>query len=218
VQRLAKSPAAWAVTIERVSHITDSISSNWNAKSFGDAAPCQFDMACVVDVVSPPQKPSFQSAANAVAMLIATDSVGNSLSCTGTLLNSANYPLPLFLTAYHCVEYATSILTVWSYARTACNSGSPGPYVQVPGGGKPLYRDASLDTALILLYGQVPPLAVFAGWDATLIQQATTALAVHHPKGDVQKGSIGNIVGQTQPRCRSTTEFSLRELSIWLIG
>jgi lysyl endopeptidase len=144
-------------------------------------------------------QPGLLTASRAVALMAFTKSDGLSYLCTGSLLNTASYPRPIFLTAFHCLsdtESLASLTTVWFFSRSACESGPPSPTTtQVAGGAIGIFGNAALDAALVLLNQMPPPAASYTGWDASTMQSATTILAIHHPSGDVKKASFGIDLG-----------------------
>ena len=195
VERTDDAPSEWSVAVSQVSHFDRPLyqPNDWPL-FMGTSAPCQVDMACVYQVAPTAMQFGVVNANFGVAMMIFTRSNGFTYLCTGTLLNSANYPSPLFLTAHHCLdddEALSSLTTVWFYNRTACRSGPANPAVQVAGGARSLYGSASLDAALVVLNQMPPALATYVGWDATPMQPNTLILAIHHPAGDVKKASFG---------------------------
>jgi len=52
-----------------------------------------------------------------------------------------------------------------------------------------------LDSALLELDQPPPQNASYTGWNSVPITPDTLMLAVHHPKGDVKKASLGNVFG-----------------------
>jgi len=192
----------WGISLERVAHFDQSVAAISAGvslpKLFGDSAPCQRDIACVLDAadtVDPGLRPAMLNMTRAVALMITTTSTGSSFSCTGTLLNSANYPVPLFLTAYHCMVGAVALDTIWFYSRTACGYGSPSTSAQVTGGSVTLWSSQALDSELLGLKQMPPAGAAYAGWNAKTMSVSEPILATHHPRADVKKGSIGTVTG-----------------------
>ena len=98
--------------------------------------------------MTPAQQDVILLASRATALMITTDLFGNSYTCTGTLLNSANYPDPLLITANHCINHAETLLTLWFYSRPNCGFGGPSAYTQVTGGGVKLFQSYPLDAGL----------------------------------------------------------------------
>jgi hypothetical protein len=127
--------------------------------------------------------------------MVLTTPTGATETCTGTLLNSAGFPRPLFITANHCIVGAATLDTFWFFSRTGCGTGTVSPATQITGGASILWKSSGLDSALLEL-DQVPPQnASYTGWNAAPITSNTLMLAVHHPKGDVKKASLGDVTG-----------------------
>jgi len=199
VERLGEA-AEWSIEVARVSHFDRSLrQAELNPDFFGASAPCQVDMACVYQVAPTAMQAGVVRANFAVALMIFTKSNGLTYSCTGTLLNSVNFPAPIFLTAHHCLDdpqSLASLTTTWSFNRTACRSGPvSSATTQVAGGATSLFGSADLDAALIQLNQMPPAIATYLGWDASTMQPGTSILAIHHPEGDVKKASFGIELG-----------------------
>jgi hypothetical protein len=200
VERLGEAPSDWSVSVPQISHLDRPLyrTAVGPELNFRSSAPCQVDMACIYQVAPTAMQAGVVKANFGVALMIFTQSDGLTYTCTGTLLNNANYPSPIFLTAHHCLdgdEAVASLTTVWFYNRTACNNGPPNQgAVQVAGGATSLFGSASLDAALVQLNQMPPTLATYVGWDATPMQPNTPILAIHHPRGDVKKASFGTEV------------------------
>jgi lysyl endopeptidase len=189
----------WAVSVTGVSHLFNNPmrqASPVSPKAFGDSANCQYDLVCLMPYLNTQGQDTLLAASRGVALIISTNAVGQSSSCTATLLNSSNYPLALMVTANHCVDDAENIIAIWFYSRTNCGVGAPSPATQVAGGAITLWRSAALDSALMVLNQLPPPNVSYAGWDASEITSSTEALAIHHPRADVKKASFAEVVGQ----------------------
>jgi len=221
VVRRTAAETPWHVSIASVSHIEAGLGtvSTIEPKSFGDSAFCQVDIACLLPALNGNEQTILLTASRAVALMITTDGLGSTYTCTGTLLNSANYPAPILITANHCVDHAVSLTTIWFFSRTGCGFGLPSLGTQVTGGGVILWRSGTLDGALVLLNQLPPPQASYAGWDANPVTTRTLSLAIHHPRGDVKKASFGDIVGVNSTAVSiSTVLLTVRASSIWSTG
>ena len=163
-------------------------------EALGDSAYCQHDMACLFNIATPAQLTPLQLASASVALMVTTDSTGAIFACTGTLLNSANYPAPLLITANHCIDNAVTLITFWGFLRAQCDSGNANVPIQLTGGGVVLYRSQTFDGGLVLLNQLPPSIATYSGWDPNAITQTTPMLAIHYPEADVQKASFGTVV------------------------
>jgi hypothetical protein len=204
VERLSTESSPWSVDIAKVSHIEAAVTATTLAQAvgYGTSQPCQVDIVCVIQSAPSQLKPSVSVAAEAVAVIATTDATGSTGYCTGTLLNSANYPAPFLYTAAHCVHDAASVAsltTFWFWERDTCAVVPPSTRAtQVAGGAIALFVSSaldSMDSALVLLNNAPPPGAHYSGWDSSVIPSGSEILAIHHPSADVKKGSFGNMIG-----------------------
>jgi hypothetical protein len=154
------------------------------------AASCEIDAMCHQD--------AWANESSAVARILYTKG-GSSFVCSGTLLadKDPGTVIPYFLTANHCIPTqaaATSVQSFWFYRSTACDSGQRGAFQTRTGGATLLYASATTDTAL-LRFAQDPPAgAGYAGWIVGSLPPAAAAMtAIHHPSGDLQKITFGNL-------------------------
>jgi hypothetical protein len=205
ITRLDDKDSAWTVSVERIAHFDHPINPVQprsrmkglaaRSKDLGDSAYCQLDVACAIGGLSPGEQPAVLDATHAVALMVLTTSTGSTTTCTGTLLNSAAYPKPFLLTAYHCLAGAAALETYWFFSRTGCGVGTVNPAVQSTGGATIVFLSQPLDSALLVLR-QMPPAGVsYIGWDATTLPMNAQIFAIHYPRGDVEKGSLGVVVG-----------------------
>ena len=199
ISRLSGVPQPWTATLELVAHFDEILNKQTfdvSPKSFGDSAYCQRDIACLIEAISPAEQDLVLGASRGVAFMVTTRANGDSYVCTGTLLNSANYPRPLFLSANHCMEGAVTLDTYWFYSRAYCGYGPVSQAVQGTGGARTIWASTAQDSVLLEL-AQTPPSGVsYAGWDGSNpVASSTTVLAIHHPRGDVKKASFGTVLG-----------------------
>lgn len=136
---------------------------------------------------------------------------GYSYVCSGALLNNVKEDFtPYFLSANHCIStqvVASTLETWWLYRTTGCNStmlDSGGKKLR--GGATLLYASAETDTSFLLLRDGMPSGVVFAGWSAGKPPIGETVVAIHHPAGDVQKVSIGDLTNSLS--CRDVGDGS----------
>lgn len=174
------------IAIPTLSHIVASPSAGFAMKA---ASACELDAVCY--------QSTWNAESNAVSRIIFTDA-GASFVCSGTLLADSDPStfIPYFLTAYHCVTTQTIASTVqnyWFYRSTACNSGIPGPLQTTFGGGTLLYAAVGTDTSFMRLATQPPGGVAYAGWIATSPSTGASLTGIHHPAGDLQKISFGNL-------------------------
>jgi len=201
VERISEASNDWSVSVPIVSHFDKALyrTQDLDLGNFGASAPCQVNIACVYQVAPTAMQSGLVDANFAVALMAFTKSNGLSYYCTGTLLNTASFPSPIFMTAFHCLSDApslASLTTIWFFNRVACQSGSPNPATaQVAGGATSIFGSQALDAALVLLNQMPPPLATYTGWDASTMPPDTFILAMHHPRGDVKKASFGTELG-----------------------
>lgn len=185
----------WVVSLERVAHFDKEFATSTNfLKGLGDSAYCQQDIACALNGLDAGGQAVVLGASRGVAFMLLTYADGSAATCTGTLLNSAAYPLPIFITANHCTDNAATLDVFWFFSRTGCGTGTISPAVQTTGGAQFVWSSKALDSAVLVL-NQLPPAGVsYTGWNGNPITAQTLMLAVHHPRGDLKKGSLGEII------------------------
>jgi len=168
------------------------------------AGSCEMDVAC---------SPEYVEQGRSVARLRFVQSDGNAYLCSGTLMNDmASSGTPYLLTAHHCISdqaTASSLSTDWLLRAATCGSATPTPgYAQRTGGATLLYTSTASDTTLVRLNDSVPPGVVYAGsYFGTGAVPGTAISDVHHPEGDLQKISLGQLSGYsicTANQCLST--------------
>lgn len=182
------TPEEVDMALPELSHLFQAAVDN----SFYEAAAaslCHIDVSCY---------PAWSPESNATARMVFTKS-GSSYLCSGTLLNYLNNTtfIPYFLTANHCIStqsVASSLQTYWFYRSTSCN-GPIGSYQTRMGGAQLLYASENTDTSFMRLSSAPPPGAVWAGWSASLPVLNQELTGVHHPQGDLQKISFGDVIG-----------------------
>lgn len=215
IERMGPASGSWHVALERVSHFDTDWSNDPHAfrpKGLGDSASCQSDIACLIDVLSPADGAVVLGASRGVAIMLLTKANGATSFCTGTLLNSAGYPRPLFVTAYHCIDDAVTFDTLWFFSRAFCGFGPVSTATQHTGGANTLWSSRALDAALLELHTLPPPNASYAGWNSASITSRTDLLAIHHPRGDVKKASFGEVYGL------NTTPVTISNLGTYPAG
>ncbi len=190
------APGEVVMGVTRVSHLFASPrdADVERAAKIGESQSCERDLICLSATNA-----ALASVGKAVARMTFVDSVtGQSLLCTGTLLNPRSGTLtPYFYSANHCIgnqATATTLTTHWFYDRASCGTGGVGSsYVQVAGGATLLYANATSDVLFLRLNSSPPAGAVYAGWDEATLAVNTATTAVHHPAGDVKKVSLGSF-------------------------
>ncbi len=172
----------------------------------GEAGACEVDIACLAPAV----QQQIATASNAVARLLVTVK-GTTYLCSGTLLNdSLNSFTPYFLTANHCITgvndlisdkgaaaaAASTVNTYWFFQAATCGSQAMPNYALIADGATLLARGVDYDWSLLRLNSAPPPGATFAAWNAAgPLVPGTSAIAVHHPAGDLKKITQGSVYG-----------------------
>lgn len=185
------SPDEVVFSIPRISHLFSSpLDPRALPRQIGSAEWCNLDSMCYTS--------TWGNESLATAKMTFTED-GSSYLCTGTLMNDINPStfIPYFLTANHCIStqtVASSLQTYWFYRASSCNSGTLSPSTQtLPSGATLLYAGSNTDTSFLRLNSSAPPGAVYSGWSTYLPVLSSQSVGIHHPKGDLQKISAGNI-------------------------
>ncbi len=197
------SPADVRISSPEVSHLIASPATGFPVAKA--AASCNVDAACY--------QGQWSNESNAVARILYTRD-GATYVCSGTLLadKDPSTSIPYFLTANHCVSsqaVASTLQSYWFYRSSACDSATRGNYRTLTGGATLLYASGATDTSLMRLDATPPTGATYAGWiTGSALTTGTTVTGLHHPTGDVQKISFGNIRGYYQCSAGEGKEFS----------
>ncbi len=199
---------AFAVRLEApvLSHlIADSRNTYKIIEKIGESGTCNIDTVCRVNELGQ----AFVDTRKAVAHMRFV--IGSStFICTGTLL-ADTVPvtqIPYFHTANHCFSSNTSVPpvptqmqtvantlnTIWNYDATACGNLTSAASTQISGGATYLYSNHLTDGMLVRLNNAPPASAYFAGWNAAPVADASSVLAIHHPRGDSKKVSGGQTI------------------------
>ena len=206
--------AATAVelSIPRISHF---FASPLAAQGGSQDHPEDAAQSCNIDVNC---EAGWSAESNAVARMTYV-SGGSSYLCSGTLLaDTAASQTPYFLSANHCISTqsaASTLQTYWFYRSTSCNSGVLNPaYQTLAGGATLLYQSSATDTSFMRLLGAPPAGSTFAGWLGSTAALGSATRGVHHPKGDLQKITSGQVnnylscVPDPSAGCTTTTNPS----------
>ncbi len=218
---LGASADSLKVAVPQLSHVFVK-AQELDTLMIGQSGSCEVDVSCY---------PEADQQSRATAKMTFVQG-GYSYACSGTLLNdSQNSATPYFLTANHCISTqtaASSLITYWSYRSTSCNARAVSPDVQqLASGATLLYGSSDTDTSFLRLNSPPPQSAVFAGWSASPPQFGQPMTGVHHPLGDLQKISMGNLTGfmnctvnlGTTYSCSAATAASGKYLSAqWSLG
>ncbi len=186
------APSEVRLAIPKLSHITARFLSAATKLPIGPGASedCEKDVSCYLD--------GWGDVAPAVAKIVFTTASGQSSVCSGTLLadSDPNSQIPYFLTANHCVSRqveASSMQTYWFYRTRSCNSKEWADVVPL-GGGATLLSTLEHPDATLVRLDRLPPAGVtLAGWSAETDYLAEKVAGIHHPRGDLQKLSWGQI-------------------------
>lgn len=197
----AAAASSVQIAVPRLSHFTvapDAAEGGFTTK-VGESGSCEVDVMC---------KPEYSSESRSVARMIFVHDDGNAFLCTGTLLNDARSSgTPYFLSANHCIStqsVASTLTTDWFYRSTACNSGIQNPgALRLNGGATLLFATATTDTSFLRLNSQPPVGVVYAGSYYGGVPVQMGVAGVHHPKGDLQKVSVGTV--QFYSNCSTDT-------------
>jgi len=194
---------AAAFSVPQLSHLfTSPLAAAAEAVDrIGQSASCEVDATCFAE---------WAPTANATARMLFVDS-GASYVCSGTLLaDTVASGTPFFLSANHCIAdqaTASTLQTFWFYRATLCNSGVLNPGMQtLTGGATLLHASVATDTSFMRLAGTPPGGATFAGWLAAAPAIAAPAIALHYPKGDLQKIAAGAV--QDYMDCTQSQSFN----------
>lgn len=162
-----------------------------NNSRIGVAQSCHINIACEDGDYSGTDQ------SRAVAKyLFRYKTINNVNWCSGTLVNNTREDhTPYFLTAHHCVKDAdvTSIATYWFFRSAVCaaNTNVPTTTKEVTGGAALLYSSEKNDTSLLRLNNPPPRGVLFSGLYTGPLNLGDTIRGVHHPRGDLQKFSLG---------------------------
>lgn len=153
------------------------------------AGSCNFDATC---------SPEYLAQSRSVARLEFVE-FGSTFTCTGTLLNDASSSgTPYVLTAAHCVNrqsVASTLVSDWFYRSSACQAQALSPATRrLTQGATLVYANEDTDVALLRLNEPAPAGVVYAGsYFGTPAALGTPLYALHHPEGDWQKISWGQL-------------------------
>ena len=153
------------------------------------AGSCNLDATC---------SPEYLAQSRSVARLEFVE-FGSAATCTGTLLNDAlSSGTPYVLTAAHCVNrqsVASTLVSDWFYRSSACQAQALSPATRrLTQGATLVYANEDTDVALLRLNEPAPAGVVYAGsYFGTPAALGTPLYTLHHPEGDWQKISLGQL-------------------------
>lgn len=193
------APDAVVVAAPKLSHqvLTLKQAIEKDVSNLGDSSSCHLNVTCDLD--------SLDDESRSVAKMTFNSNSGVYL-CSGTLINDASSSgTPNFLTAHHCIktqEEAATLETQWFFRAWKCDTpdsvviGGRGKTVALAGGAELRYTNSTYDTTLLKLNQKPPSGAVYAGsYYGDVLAKIDGLLGIHHPSGDLQKYSVGRIVG-----------------------
>ena len=185
-----------SVRIELVgaSHIFDVEEMRSDAGS--RSSQCRIPVACEVDRSSTERESVFR--------MSFVDSDGNSIACTGTLLNDRRseeerFAQPYLYTANHCIAtqaVAETLELVGRYEqRTCADAQQSDDFFYVRGGADLLETSAYHDQTLLRMKSFPPGVRIWlSGWRASGNPPAVEdAIGIHHPGGGWKSWARGRV-------------------------
>lgn len=165
--------------ISQITHGYRSVLGYWDVKKgpFGNSGPCNINVNC-------PEGLPWTNQKRASVIIVQGGGV-----CSGSMVNNVNQDeTPLFLTANHCLGNPSNWMYYFNHEAETCN-GTTAPTNQSISGGSLLASGSNADFALIELNSNIPASyePCFTGYDATDAENATSAVGIHHPGGDIKK-------------------------------
>lgn len=183
-----------ALTVLGLSHFYDSPATTKGS------LPCPLPADCITDT-------SLQEISTGIGRLSVTDDRGNSVLCSGALLNNATTEAleAYFLTADHCFQdfpgtiFASAVEVIWDFRASGCDGAEPSTatlsLLPRSTGAAFLGNSATIDGMLLRLVA-VPVGTrgrAYIGWDTRTPSAGESVVCLHHPGGDAMKESIGTV-------------------------
>ncbi|MEB0056390.1 MULTISPECIES: serine protease [unclassified Variovorax] len=205
------------ISVPSLSHVLADIRKLDSIAKVGEASSCTMDVSC---------SSTYNELSKSVALMDFVDS-GDDYVCTGTLLNDrSSSGTPYFLSANHCISnqtVASTLYTLWFYKSASCNSTQVDPKLAaMVSGATLLYSSADTDTSFMRLNTTPPAGTVYAGSSAFPLGYYDDVYGVSHPKGDLQKYTLGDYLGTgkcTGGTCASSSASSAQFLRVrWTQG
>ncbi len=154
-----------------------------SALGFGSSGSCNNNVNC-------PEGAPWQDEKRSVAMILTSS---GSRICSGALVNNTSQDLtPYFLTANHCLGGESTWIFMFNYESPDCTNIDGPLWMTVSGSS--LKANSSFSDFALLELSEAPPDSYevfFAGWSA-IDTAASSAVGIHHPKGDIKKISFEN--------------------------
>jgi hypothetical protein len=156
--------------------------------------PAATAASCAVDVTCHSE---FSEPASAVAMMI-FESGEETYTCSGSLIASAAQPpVPVFLTANHCIstaEEARSLITIFNYQTPSCGGTAPrlSTLPRVNGATLVAGETMALGDFTLLRLASFPNVDVkVLGWLSSQIGINERVTGISHPRGDYKRIAFG---------------------------
>jgi hypothetical protein len=203
IEIFVKRPIADAsVRVVDLTHYTESLFGGLPAplNGFQKAGACTVNTLCTsndaaLDAAIAERKKSVAR--------INFNSGGGSFLCTGTLVNSQQFPVPLFLTANHCISTAAeaaSVATIWFREALTCETGNAtdnasfiAGQVNLSGGAQLLFTNQMADSTLLRLNATPPAGVMYSGWNAASLLRNDNVVSISHPGGSPSKFALGTV-------------------------
>lgn len=191
----------------------------------GNLLECHTDVSCS-------QGDNWQNESNAVAMIF--DPLRQRRWCSGVLVNNACQNLrPMFLTAYHCVEWSDGDLD-WGalspsnvnsvnhfvfrfgYKKISCNSSSETVSISIYGAD--IAADIINSDVALFELRQKPNATSninYAGWSRN--QPNGQVTAIHHPQGNPMKISQTDVNSNPVATISPLSDFPSSAVNFWRV-
>lgn len=167
--------------------------------SYGlDDPPVQVSSWCYLDPTCYSDWDDYKSAVG----LMYVEEGGDGYVCTGSLLMDTSESFaPWFLTANHCLgssSEADSLRVTWYYFTDTCNGSAPSWYdLPFSDGAELKASSPTSDFSLVLLDEAPPAGTAFLGWSIQPAAVNDPITVLHHPAGEYQRITLGDITRQT---------------------
>jgi hypothetical protein len=172
--------------IDEVQHIYRDIYGTYDVQTTGGDW-CWLDSACYGE--------PWLTLRNAVVRITFTD--GGTYMCSAQLITTvANDYTPYILTANHCIStdsVAHTMSALFFYQKVTCDGTQQTTKTASYANLVRTYSTA--DSTLLLLQGEVPVGAVWAGWTSSDPSTGTDVVCIQHPQGSWKRISFGRKTG-----------------------
>jgi Dockerin type I domain len=172
------------INISRVIHGYKNLFSYKEAEGalgFGNSGSCNNNVNC-------PEGDPWQDEIRSAAMIVTS---GGQRICSGALINNVRQDLtPYFLTANHCLGTPTTWIIIFNYESPDCTNIDGPLWMTVS--GSTLHANSAYSDFALLELSTAPPDSYnvfYSGWSA-VDSAASSAVGIHHPRGDIKKISF----------------------------